>query len=336
MTTKVAFPLGFRAIGILLTLLLTLFGSTNLHSQQKSFFAPADTLDRVRFYSALGLGVSSFTATSIGLYNSWYKDFDQSEFHLFNDWKEWQGMDKFGHAYTSYNLCQVGYHGARWTGMSKKSALWFVGVGSTVIQSTIEIMDGFSTKWGFSMGDVLLNSLGTSSFILQQSFWDEQRVRLKISSVRKNYEDLILTSTQGEVSSLNNRANQLFGDTGFQRFLKDYNGQTLWLSLNPKSFLSNTSFPKWLNIAFGYSAENMFGGFENQWELNGNQFILPQETHPRYKQFYLSLDLDLQKIETNNHFLKMLMIIANGYKFPAPTIEYNSLGEWRFHLLFSK
>lgn len=335
MTTKVAFPVGFRAICVLLTLLLTVFGSSNLHSQKKSFFAPADTLDNARFYSALGLGVSSFTATSIGLYNSWYKEFEQSEFHLFNDWKEWQGMDKFGHAYTAYNLCQVGYRGARWTGMSKNSSLWFVGIGSTVIQSTIEIMDGYSTKWGFSIGDVIFNSLGTSSFILQQSFWDDQRIRLKISSSRKNYSDQIITNPITQ-RTIQDRAFDLYGEGNLERFLKDYNAQTLWVSINPISFHPSIPFPKWLNIAIGYGAENMFGGFENTWDFDGDRHMASDAEFPRHRQFFLSLDIDLQRIETKNHFLKMLMVIANGYKFPAPTIEYNSLGEWRFHLLFSK
>jgi len=335
MTTKVAFPLGFRAIGGLLILLLTLLATKDLHSQNESFFTPADTLNKARFYTGLGVGVGSFTATSIGLYNTWYKDFEQSEFHFFNDWKEWQGMDKLGHAYTAYNLCQVGYHGARWTGISKNNALWFVGIGSSVIQSTIEIMDGYSTKWGFSVGDVLFNTLGTGSFIVQQSIWDDQRIRLKISSSGKNYSDQILTNPNSELT-IQDRAFELYGHSSLERFLKDYNSQTIWLSINPKSFAPSMPFPKWLNIALGYGAENMFGGFENSWDVKGVQHEVADATHPRYKQFFLSLDVDLQKIESNNHFLNMLLIIANGYKLPAPTLEYNILGEWRFHLLFSR
>ena len=47
--------------------------------------------------------------------------------------------------------------------------------------------------------------------------------------------------------------------------LKDYNGQTYWLSANLKSFFPGSNIPPWLNVAIGYGADGMFGGFENKW-----------------------------------------------------------------------
>jgi hypothetical protein len=44
------------------------------------------------------------------------------------------------------------------------------------------------------------------------------------------------------------------GKNIWQRWLKDYNGQTYWLSINPSSFIKdNSGFPKWLNTAFDYA-----------------------------------------------------------------------------------
>jgi len=333
-TTYYQNPSIFRPKTIFFTIWLLLLISASAQAQNQPFFAPADTLDKVRFYSALGIGVSSFTATSVGLYNSWYKQFEQSDFHLFNDWREWKGMDKMGHAYTAYNLCNIGYQGARWTGISKRSGLLIAGIGSTAIQTTIEIMDGFSTKWGFSVGDVVFNSVGTSLFIVQEAFWDEQKFRLKISSNSIEYEDRLLTSQNGNTTSIFDRVDDLYGSRGIERFLKDYNAQTIWLSANIRSLVPNAPVPHWLNLSFGYSTENLLGGFENSWRVGDDIFHAPNNLYPRYHQFILSLDADLNRIKTKSHFLNMLLALTNSFKIPAPAVEYNSVGEWRFYLVY--
>jgi len=115
----------FRVKGLILSLLLIFCFTLHGQDEKQAFFAPSDTLNKPRFYTGLGFTIASYTATSIGLYNSWYKQFDQSAFHSFDDWGEWKNMDKFGHAYTAYNLSNIGYQGARWTGMTKKNALIF-------------------------------------------------------------------------------------------------------------------------------------------------------------------------------------------------------------------
>jgi len=148
------------------------------------------------------------------------------------------------------------------------------------------------------------------------------------------YQDEILIGNLGNSSSLQSRVDDLYGQSSLERFLKDYNAQTIWASANIYSLFPKTGIPKWLNLAFGYSGENMFGGFENSWQLNGETFELDSNMYPRYHQFILSLDADLNRIKTKNHFLNMLLSIVNGYKIPAPAVEYNSLGEWRFYILF--
>ena len=42
--------------------------------------------------------------------------------------------------------------------------------------TTVEIMDGFSSAWGFSWGDEVANLSDSLLFTLQQYFWDEQRI----------------------------------------------------------------------------------------------------------------------------------------------------------------
>ena len=79
-----------------------------------------------------------------------------------------------------------------------------------------------------------------------------------------------------------------------QRILKDYNGQTYWISLNLKSIfnIDIANFPAFLNLAVGYSGDGMITPY-------------PQEDRiSKSLQYLLSLDIDLTRIKTNNKFFK--------------------------------
>lgn len=296
---------------------------------QSQLFQPADTLNKKRFWSAIGVSTATYSAFTIGLNALWYADYERSSFHLFNDWNEWQNMDKYGHAYNGYFQSQLVYSGARWTGLDKSSSLW-VGMGSAMLfQSTIEVLDGFSKEWGFSVPDMAFNIAGSALFGLQQHFWDEQKILIKFSAFPVDHPNLSILSNEGHLTTLQQRAQHLFGTGLPSRILKDYNAQTLWLSVNPKSFLYESHLPSWLNIAFGLGSQNMYGGFNNTWTNEDGTF---QWSQNRYQQYYLSLDVDLTKIQTNSPFLKSLLRILNIVKIPFPAIEYNSkqgfVGHW--------
>jgi hypothetical protein len=323
----------------IIVILFMFFGALEVFSQDTinrlSFFEPSDSiLNKTRFRTA---GVSAgvvYAGLSIALYNTWYKQYDRTHFHFFNDWQEWENVDKMGHIYTAYTQSLIVYKGARWAGLKEKNRiLWGVALGS-LFQSTIELMDGFSTEWGFSIPDFASNVLGVSTFALQQKHWGEQRILLKWSQGRIDYSDGIIFSNDGTTSSnLEVRADDLFGSSTPERFLKDYNGQTLWLSTNIRSFFPKANYvPKWLNVAVGYGAENMFGGFGNNFQIDGKNYNVTIE-YPRYKQYYLSLDIDLSRIKTKSPFLKTLLSFLNVFKIPFPALEYNSLGKLEWHWL---
>jgi hypothetical protein len=46
----------------------------------------------------------------------------------------------------------------------------------------------------------------------------------------------------------------VLGSSLAEQMLKDYNGQTYWLSVNLHSFYKGSKIPKWLNLAIGYGA----------------------------------------------------------------------------------
>ena len=179
----------------------------------------------------------------------------------------------------------------------------------------------FSSEWGFSIPDFTANLLGISFFALQQKALGEQKVTLKMSYWPESY------------PNFSNRANALFGSSFPEQFIKDYNAQTYWLSVNPSLIFPKIKTPKWLNIAIGYGAQNMYGGFENSWVENGSVISVDQNTLPRKKQFILALDYDLRKIKTNSRFLKSILGFLNIFKWPAPGIELTSKGEFKFHAM---
>jgi hypothetical protein len=54
----------------------------------------------------------------------------------------------------------------------------------------------------------------------------------------------------------------------------------------------------------------------------------------RYRQFYLSMDVDLTRIKTKSKVLKGIFSVVNFIKIPFPALEYNSLGQVKFHFLY--
>ncbi|MDG2450871.1 MAG: DUF2279 domain-containing protein [Saprospiraceae bacterium] len=279
--------------------------------------------------SALGLGYG----TSTYLLNEvWYKDYPRSSFHFFNDWGEWNRMDKIGHVFSSQFQSNYAYHLYKWSGLSEKRSILYGSVTSLMFQSTVELLDGFSSQWGFSGYDFGANIMGTSLFAIQQSLWGEQKIMFKVSGGKRNYEKIALAENGNNIS-LNQRANELFGKSVASRFLKDYNSQTYWVSFNINSLSKAQKWPAWLNMSIGYGAENLYGGFENEWVENNNLITLSKQEYPRYHQVYFSPDIDLTKIKTQSRLLKTVFGVLNIFKFPLPALEWSSQGGFSFHFL---
>ncbi len=250
-----------------------------------------------------------YGSSLIGVNELWYKDYPRSSFHLFNDNTEWLQMDKIGHVTTSYYLGRVGIGLMKWTNIDRKKRIWYGGMLGSIYLSTIEILDAYSSEWGFSIGDFAANTVGSLLVIGQELAWDEQRIVLKCSFQQSKYAKY---------------RPDLLGKNLNENLLKDYNGQTYWLSTNIASFLNKeTKFPKWLNVAIGYGAEGMTGGEFNPPYIDEKGY---QIYFDRYRQFYLSLDVDLTRIKTKSKFLKTVLYTIGYIKIPAPSIEFNKNG----------
>ena len=273
---------------------------------------------RVKLVTAAN--IIGYGGTLIGLNALWYAKYPRSGFHFFNDDAEWLQMDKAGHVYSAYLESNASMEMWRWAGLPRKERIWIGGLSGVAYQSIIEILDGFSTEYGFSVGDFAANILGSATFISQELAWDEQRIKLKFSFHRKNY---------GE-TDLDARADQLYGKTELERFIKDYNAQSYWVSANIHSFFPETKLPRWLNISVGYGAEGMFGARSNTGLDKSGNVVFDRSDIKRYRQWYLSPDVDFTKIRTNKKGVKILLFVLNSFKFPAPALEYSN-GSFKGH-----
>ena len=116
------------------------------------------------------------------------------------------------------------------------------------------------------------------------------------------------------------------GDGFFEELLKDYNGQTYWLSFDIYALGNyNRKIPSWLNIAIGYGAEGMVYGREDENIANG---------YNSYRQYFVGIDFDLSHIQSRKKVIKTLLFIADMIKFPAPTLEFNNKNGVNFHWLY--
>ena len=306
---------GFHAIVKNSALVLLISFSFQVGNAQQYFLPPAPGFRQDRFKTVLITETAIGLVASAGLYFLWYKRFPHSRFHFFNDNHEWLQVDKVGHATTAYNIGVIQHDLMRWCGVNPNASIVIGSASALGYMSIIEVMDGFSKHWGFSKGDMLANIVGTALFATQQRFWHEQRIAMKFSAHYTIFPQYYPAE---------------LGDNHASRLLKDYNGQTYWLSFNIKSFLSSaSSFPAWANIALGYGAEGMIGGNSNPSQINGK----PIPDFKRIRQFYLAPDADLFRIKSSAPFNTAAYLLKVS-KIPSPALELNSEGKLKLKAFY--
>ena len=270
----------------------------------------ADSVQTKSMYAPVIIQSAVYATGTFYLTQIWYAGHRRVSFHFYNDNAGWMQVDKVSHAFISYHVNDISYLIFKSYKYGKKQSLLYSGITTTVFQTTIEVLDGIYEGFGFSWGDMIANTAGIAMFTTQQALWNEQRVILKfsyspesIADIKPGYEN-------------NNQVARIF---------TDYNGQTYWASLNLKMFFKQSNLPEWLSFAIGYGANGMLKEFENP-------SYLPY--YERYRQFYLSADLDLVALfKTQRKGVKILLRFINTFKFPMPAVEINKFGT-TFHWLY--
>jgi uncharacterized protein YfiM (DUF2279 family) len=281
--------------------IIILFNSFQLHAQDSLGRANPKRLKAV----IIGSGVA-YTGSMIALSSVWYSQYDKQSFHFFNDAHEWKQMDKMGHLYSAFQLSSISSRTLQWTGVSKKKSDLAGTLTSFAIMSSIEVLDGFSSGYGASASDLAANAAGAGFYLGQQLIWNEIRIYPKFSFHRTSFAQ---------------QRPEALGSGLLEEIIKDYNGQTHWLSADMNKFLK---FPKWLNLAVGYGAQNML--YAND-ASNINQNLMP------YRQYFIGIDFDLTAIKSRSKLVNTLIYVANMVRLPAPALEISN-GKVKGHLFY--
>jgi len=252
-------------------------------------------------------GTVAYGVSLVGLSHLWYSDSESQSFQFFNDNAEWKQVDKVGHFFSAYYFSYGASRALQWSNVDQRKADLIGSLVGFGLLIPIEIMDGFSDAYGASVGDLTANVAGSAFFLAQSQLWGEPRIHPKFSFHRTRYAKLRSSLLGGDLSS---------------EILKDYNGQTFWLSFDLDKFIR---FPRWLNIAAGYGAEGMV-------HARDLQNVEAGYDRP-YRQYYLSIDFDLTSIKSRSKAINTLLFVANMIKIPAPALEFSQKGV-KFHSLY--
>ncbi|WP_247235481.1 DUF2279 domain-containing protein [Telluribacter sp. SYSU D00476] len=295
--------------------LLVLFAALLL-SATSAFAFESDSLTRIqkrnRQIGVITGFAAGYTTSLILLHNAWYEqDEPRSTFYFHDDLHHWKQVDKAGHFWTAFHQSRAGVDVLKWSGVPDKKALLYGSLVGVVLQTPIEIFDGYSETYGASLSDMGANTLGSAAVWAQYHLWNEVRIMPKFSFHKTNIET-------GRVMEV--------GDHYFEQMLKDYNGQTYWLAADLSAFLpKGNRFPKWLNIAVGYGASEMAAATTAENRRLG---------YDAYRRYYLTLDLNLMNIKTRSKVLKTVFNVISAFHLPAPALEYNRKQGFVFRPLY--
>ena len=182
---------------------------------------------------------------------------------FFGDDTKYFGMDKLGHAYSTYILTDFLVYSMKANGASL-SAPYSAALLSWSLMLGVEIFDGFSEDYGFSYEDFIFNTLGVGFSILRQT----------IPGLRETLDFRLEYIPSGNTN-------------GFQPDT-DYSGQKYILALKLAGFEWCQQTPlRYLELHGGYFAR----GFTDDEKERGE---------PERKEPYIAISLNLSELFFKN------------------------------------
>ena len=250
-----------------------------------------------------GLALSSYAAAYVFVFAKGWWDNDSSHFHFENDFDYAMNLDKFGHFAAGVVMGETFYEGYRWAGLTEFQSYLFAGLSAMTTHIAIDVKDGFSPAWGFSIFDVLSGTIG--------GFWPMAERYVPICK----YVDLKWSywiNSRAYYDKDNHHGDAVFTD--------DYVNQTFWASIKPYRLLpagARKYYPSWLAFAAGLSIND-----NGMFQLRTN----------RHRELYFALDYDLEAFRPQSRMARTFIKYLNYFKLPAPTIQVYP--EFHWYLLY--
>ncbi len=216
--------------------LLTMALSTSTAiAQDSTLYSPFTPLPgwHARKVIATTVGGGFLVGSLVSSYYDWWKGTGEP-FHFvsegtFDDYS--LGIDKIGHAYTSYCYYWTFKNVLEWGGYEHETAFWWAAGASAFFAISIEIGDGFS-PYGFSFEDLAFNLGGLGYGILQTKVPWFRNIGFKWSYVPSE------------------------GYTWPPNFTDHYDAHIYWLTFNMHNLLPGAVgevWPEFVGLAAGYS-----------------------------------------------------------------------------------
>lgn len=304
---------GFRDSVFSLHLLLMLYRLLlflvipHLVFAQKAASLPDSCAKRRKTFLLLAGGGYAAGMSTLGY--AWYRQQGMVGFSFFNDAPQWMGMDKAGHAFTAFYLAENAAVALRQLCYSPQEVRNRSALLSWAAMLPIEILDGFSPAYGFSWADAGANLSGAFLYWLQ-SRQGQVVVRPKYSFHPSPYAAL---------------RPEVLGNSISEQWLKDYNGQTYWLSFDWQAVFLRRPLPLPITLAAGYGAEEMVYARR---EENLRAGFRP------YAQLYFSIDMEWSRVPTSKPWLRTAFRFLNMIKIPAPALAWDERHGWQWHWLY--
>ncbi len=241
--------------------------------------------------------IGLLAASQVGLSFVWYDEFGAFTFR--DDLHQWRGMDKLGHAMSAFQVARSNRVLCELAGMEAGKAKRWSVLSTAIFYTGVEVLDGFSTTYGFSWSDFAANGLGIGLASLPSRY--QQRFSLKFS-----YRPTDFPALRPEV----------LGKTALERAFKDYNGQTYWLSLWQRK---RDRWFHFVGISVGYGATGMYGGSDNP-AVNAAGLAIPPTF--RARQLYLAIDFNWEGLAPHKPKLQKWLRLLDFIKVPLPGLMW--------------
>ncbi|MDZ4758161.1 MAG: DUF2279 domain-containing protein [Bacteroidota bacterium] len=270
-----------------------------------------------RVFAVVTICLFIYLGALVGLANVWYGNESTSSPHWFNDMGEWRFMDKLGHVFTAFTIVRFMSKVLKWAKCKPNVSIWLGAFLGFAFMCSIELLDSLSPKYGASVADIIANALGTLVLVVQVKLFGKVKLMPKFGFQFSQYAVL---------------RPSMLGGTWAEQALKDYNGQTYWYSMGLRDITKIKFIPSWLQISVGIGADGLLGGFENQWEQNGQS--LQMLDVGRFSEIYFSLDIDWELLFVNYKWIRRFMFLANNFKTPLPTLKFSTNGSISFYWFY--
>jgi hypothetical protein len=259
--------------------------------------------DSLRLRRGKAIAIGGTTLSVVGglwwyLENTWWAE-DARGFRVdFNrDLRYANNLDKMGHYVGGIMTADLYYDAFRWMGMDERKAAWWGFGFGTGLQMAIEIKDGFSPDWGFSVSDIVLGTAGSLQPLLRQTSPFFRNTDVKFSYWQRSDKYFIARDLNNPVFHID-----------------DYINQTYWVSTNLRYITGNRIewIPDWLNLSVGWGIDAA------TWNTD------PSDPGTGGKpEIYLAPDIDLVRLfKPRKPFWKFTLHRLNYLKFPMPAIQF--------------